>query len=384
MGKRIGVVFAGLMLSIGTGHAQAPAIDAAKVLVSPEVHPDRSITFRYRAPNAREVALTGKLAGGTNHQILMTKGNDGVWTVTVGPVPPEIYGYRFDVDGVAETDPSNPAMQMAYGSCQVEVPVSGGDGLAFYDAKQVPHGAVRIETYYSTTIKANRQLWMYTPPGYDASKDRYPVLYLLHGGGNEESSWTNSGRENYILDNLIADGKAVPMIIVTPLGYARSGLNLGPTDAVGRGPSGTEQTTLIQNDLLKDVMPYIEKNFRTVNDPDHRAIGGLSMGAAQSIAIGFTHLDMFHSIVLMSNGVENADHTYPDFFNNSAATNKALKFFWLGVGGDDPLVGDRVRALEATLKAKGIDHEYWVLPGAVHEWIVWRTGLYTTAPKLFR
>ena len=386
MSKRNIEVMAGLILATFTAAAQVPANGApeAPALVSPEVHPDRTVTFRYRAPEAREVALTGKLAGGTNHQILLSKGSNGVWSVTVGPVAPEIYGYRFDVDGVSVTDPSNPAMQMAYGNCQVEVPDSGGDGLAFYDAKQVPHGTVRIETYYSTAIKATRQLWMYTPPGYDASKDRYPVLYLLHGGGNEGGSWVNSGRENYILDNLIADGKAVPMIIVTPLGYARPGLNLGPTNGAARGPSGAEQTSLIQQDLLNDVMPFVEKNFRTLNDPDHRAIGGLSMGAAQSIAVGFTHLNLFHNIVLMSNGVENADQVYPDFFANSAATNKTLKFLWLGVGSEDPLVGDRVRALEATFKAKGIQHDYWVLPGAVHEWIVWRTGLYTAAPKLFR
>jgi len=384
MSKRTVMFLAVLAFLAFTSQAQAPAnAAAASILVSPEIHPDRTITFRYRAPDAKEVSLTGKLAG-TGKKIPLTKGSDGVWTVTVGPVAPEIYGYRFDVDGVSENDPSNPAMQMAYGNCQVEVPVASGDGLAFYDAKQVPHGTVRIETYYSTSIKATRDLWMYTPPGYDASNDRYPVLYLLHGGGNEESSWMRSGRENYIMDNLIADGKAKPMIIATPLGYARPGLNMGPETGIGRGPSGNEQTSLIQQDLLSDVMPFVEKNFRTLNDPDHRAIGGLSMGAAQSIAIGFMHLNLFHNIILMSNGVEKADQTYPDFFNNPAATNKTLKVFWLGVGSEDPLVGERVRALEATLKAKGINHDYFVVPGAVHEWLVWRTGLYETAPKLWR
>jgi enterochelin esterase-like enzyme len=384
MSKRIGAILAALIFLAFTGQAQAPANGRGntKILVSPEVHSDRTVTFRLSAPDAKEVALTGKLAG-TNKQIPLTKGSDGVWSVTVGPVAPEIYGYRFDVDGVSQTDPSNPSMQMAYGNCQVEVPVAG-DGLAFYDAKQVPHGSVRIETYYSTAIKASRDLWMYTPPGYDSSKDRYPVLYLLHGGGNEESSWMRSGRDNYIMDNLIAEGKAKPMIIVTPLGYARPGLNLAPETGVGRGPSGTEQTALFQQDLLNDVMPYVEKNFRTLNDPDHRAIGGLSMGGGETIAIGFTHTNLFHSIVILSSGAENADQTYPDFFGNPAATNKTIKFMFLGVGSEDPVAGAHAKQLEATLVAKGITHDYWVLPGAVHEWIVWRTGLYTAAPKLWR
>jgi enterochelin esterase-like enzyme len=383
MTKRIGAILAGLIFLAVIGYAQAPANRGANepALVSPDVHPDRTITFRLRAPDAKAVALTGKLAG-TNKQIPLTKGSDGVWSVTVGPVVPEIYGYRFDVDGVSQTDPSNPAMQMAYGNCQVEVPA--GDGLAFYDAKQVPHGAMRIETYYSTSIKATRDLWMYTPPGYDSSKDKYPVLYLLHGGGNEESSWMRSGRDNYIMDNLIVEGKAKPMIIVTPLGYARPGLNMGPENGAGRGPIGKEQTALFQQDLLNDVMPYVEKNFRTLNDADHRAIGGLSMGGGQTIAIGFTHTNLFHSIVILSSGAENADQTYPEFFANPAATNKTLKYMFLGVGSEDPVAGAHAKLLEATLTAKGINHDYWVLPGAVHEWIVWRTGLYQAAPKLWR
>ena len=183
----------------------------------------------------------------------------------------------------------------------------------------------------------------------------------------------------------MAEGKSKRMIIVTPYGYMRQGVNLGPEDPHAQIPmSSAEQTELFSKDLLTDVMPFVEKNFRTLNDADHRAIGGLSMGAAQSIAVGFKHTELFHSFVLLSNGVEDADKLYPSFFANPAATNKDIKFFFLGVGSNDPLVKTRVVALNETLNAKGIHHEYWELPGAVHEWIVWRNGLDLAAPKLFK
>jgi enterochelin esterase-like enzyme len=415
MGSRIS--FCILLLSLMTFgiHAQAPVAPPAgrgggrgPGVVSPQVNPDHTITLRFRAPDAREIIVIGEIDG-KDHT--MTKGDDGVWTATIGPLAPDVYNYQFRVDGIVAMDPQNPSVKLGFGAFPpaslVEVP---GDGLIFDDAKPVPHGTVRVETYNSKTIGSPRTLWIYTPPGYDESKQRYPVFYLLHGAGNIDSSWMLTGRANYIMDNLIAEGKAKPMILVNPLGYARQGVGLGPESATdqqamgGRGPApaapgtgptagrgaagvlggGGQQNSPFANDLLNDVIPYVEGKFRTLKDPDHRAIGGLSMGGGQTIAVGFTHTNLFHYIVVMSAGSQNADQTYPDFFANPAATNKTLKLLWLGVGSDDPLAGAGAKSLDATLTAKGITHTYWLLPGARHEWVVWRHALDEVAPKLFR
>jgi enterochelin esterase-like enzyme len=410
---RRSVVCTLLLFSITLGaHAQAPAATRGggrgPTVVSPIVNPDRTITLNFRAPDAKEVVAIGELDG-KDHP--MTKSDSGVWTVTIGPLAPDVYNYQFRVDGIVAMDPQNPSVKLGFGAFPpaslVEVP---GDGLIFDDAKPVPHGTVRMETYDSKSIGAPRTLWIYTPPGYDQGKQRYPVFYLLHGAGNIDSSWILTGRANYIVDNLIAEGKAKPMIIVNPLGYAREGVGLGPERAAdqqpngGRGPApgtpssgatagrgtanvlggGGQQNSLFANDLLSDVIPYVEAKFRTLKDPDHRAIGGLSMGGGQTIAVGFTHTNLFHYIVVMSAGAQNADQTYPDFFANPPATNKTLKLLWLGVGSDDPLAGSGAKALDATLSAKGITHTYWLLPGARHEWVVWRHALDEVAPQLFR
>ena len=406
--RSIGFSFAVLTLlcvcSIGKAQAPAGGFGGGRgpAVVSPQVNADHTITLRFRAPNAKDVVVIGELDG-KEHP--MTKGDDGVWTATIGPLAADIYNYQFRADGVVAMDPQNPSVKLGFGAFPpaslVEVP---GDGLVFDDVKPVPHGTVRIETYNSASIGAPRTLWIYTPPGYDQGKERYPVFYLLHGAGNIDSSWMLTGRANYIMDNLIAEGKAKPMIIVNPLGYARQGVGLGPESAAdqqangGRGPApaagapaagrggagGGQQNSAFAKDLLDDVIPYVEKTFRTYKDADHRALGGLSMGGGQTIAIGFTHTDLFHSIVVMSAGAQNADQTYPDFFANASATNKTLKLLWVGVGSDDPLAGSGAKALDATLTSKGITHTYWLLPGARHEWVVWRHALYEVAPKMFR
>ena len=356
----------------GGGGGRGPA------LVSPEVNPDHSITLRFRAPNAKEVVAIGEIDG-KDHP--MTKDAAGVWSVTIGPLAPDIYNYQFRVDGIVAMDPQNPQVKLGFGSFPpaslVEVP---GDGLVFDDVKAVPHGTVRLETYDSKTIGAPRSLWIYTPPGYDKGNQKYPVFYLLHGAGNIDSSWILTGRENIIMDNLIADGKAKPMIIVNPLGYVQQGVGLGPVKAAG---VGAPQGNAFGYDLINDVIPYVEKNFRTLKDADHRALGGLSMGGGQTISVGFPHTDLFHYLIIMSMGTQNADTTYPGFFANPAATNKTLKLLWLGVGKDDNLVGPQAKALEATLVAKGIKHVYSVSEGR-HEWVVWRHALNEVAPLMFR
>jgi enterochelin esterase family protein len=359
------------------GRGRGPAI------VSPQVNPDRTITLRFRAPNAKEVVVIGEIDG-KNHP--MTKDANGVWTATIGPLAPDVYNYQFNVDGVIAMDPQNPSVKLGFGAFPpanlVEVP---GDGAVFDDVKPVPHGTVRFEIYDSKTIGAPRTLWIYTPPGYDKGNQKYPVFYLLHGSGNTDSSWVLTGRENIIMDNLIAEGKAKPMIIVNPLGYVEQGVGLGPVRAAdanaasGRGG----QANAFGDDLIHDVIPYVEKNYRVLKDADHRALGGLSMGGGQTISVGFPHLDLFHTLIIMSMGAQNADKTYPEFFANPAETNKKLKLLWLGIGKDDNLVGPLEKALEATLVAKGIRHVHSVSEGR-HEWVVWRHALYEVAPQMFR
>jgi enterochelin esterase-like enzyme len=362
----------------GRGGARPPAV------VSPQVNADKTMTLRFRAPNAKEVSVIGELDGKPHP---MTKGDDGVWTATIGPLAPDVYNYQFNVDGVVAMDPVNPSVKLGFGAFPpanlVEIP---GDGLQFYDAKPVPHGTVRFETYESKTVSGPRTLWIYTPPGYDKGTTRLPVFYLLHGSGNIDSSWILTGRANLIMDNLIAEGKTKPMIIVNPLGYARQGVGLGPEAAAAAAPAGPGGATgggAFGKDLLEDVIPYVEKTFRTLPGADNRALGGLSMGGGQTAAIGFSHPDLFHYIVIMSAGSANAAETYPDFFNNAAATNKKIKLLWMGVGKDDTLVGAGAKALDESLTAKGITHTFRLTEGR-HEWVVWRHHLNEVAPLLFR
>lgn len=388
--RRVGgavLIFTALTL---IGYAQAPATPPGGrgggrgALVSPQVNPDKTITLRFRAPNAKEVSVIGELDGKPHP---MTRGDDGVWTATIGPLSHDVYNYQFNVDGIVAMDPANPSVKLGFGAFPpaslVEVP---GNGLEFDDAKPVPHGTIRIETYNSKAVGAPRTLWIYTPPGYDRGNTRYPVFYLLHGSGNIDSSWMLTGRANYIMDNLIAEGKAKPMIIVNPLGYARQGVGLGPEPPAATpaaGPGGAVGGGLFGKDLVEDVVPFVEKTFRTLPGADNRALGGLSMGGGQTAAIGFSHPELFHSLIIMSAGSNNADTTYPDFFKDAAATNTQIKLLWMGVGKDDTLVGPGAKALDAVLTDKGIKHTFAVGEGR-HEWVVWRHHLNEVAPLLFR
>jgi enterochelin esterase family protein len=274
------------------GRGGAPAV------VSPEVHPDGRITLRYRAPNATQVTASGELDGKPHP---MTKGDDGVWSVTVGPLQPDIYTYSFNVDGVIALDPRNANTKFGYGNFGavsiVQVP---GNGPQFYDVKDVPHGEVRIRPYVSKTLGVGRTAWVYTPPGYDQGSD-YPVMYLLHGAGDIESGWTMIGRANNILDNAIAEGRATPMVVVMPLGYATQSFWAGParasTATASGGPGGL---SLPAQDLLNDVMPMIERDYKVSRSADKRAIAGLSMGGGQTINVAFNRPELFTYVVAMS------------------------------------------------------------------------------------
>jgi enterochelin esterase family protein len=361
----------------GRGGGRGPAI------VSPEVGADRTVTFRFAAPNASQVVVNDDTEGKPHP---MTKDANGVWTATVGPVRPDIYTYSFTADGIVALDPRNTNIKMGYGNFGpvnvVEVP---GDGPQFYDVKPVPHGEVRILPYESKTLGLSREMWVYTPPDYEKGKN-YPVLYLFHGAGDIESGWVLIGRANNILDNLIADGKAKPMVIVMPLGHTIQSFYAGPSKSAPIVPAAPGATpaplTPFAKDLLDDVIPIVERTYKVSNRPDDRAIGGLSIGGGQTINIGFTRPELFRYIVILSAGSQNADQAYPGFFKDVTAINKQLKLLWVSAGKDDT-AGPAAKALDATLSAKGVNHKYVVTEGR-HEWTVWRHNLNEFAPLLFR
>ncbi len=411
--KRAALSFVIAVAAAAIGSAQAPATPPAGQapapgrgggggrgvqVVSPQVNPDKTVTIRFRAPNAKTVELIGEIEGKPAYP--MTKDDaTGVWSVTIGPLPHDVYNYQFRVDavggqgGVIAMDPQNPWVKIGFGgfpsASQFEIP---GNGLEFDDAKDVPHGTVRLETYDSKTIGAPRTLWIYTPPGYEKSTAKLPVFYLLHGSGNIDSSWILTGRANYIMDNLIAEGKAKPMIIVNPLGYARAGVGTVPDRAqdapsTGRGAPpapgspAAQPGGLFGQDLLTDVIPYVEKNYRTLPGADNRALGGLSMGGGQTVQVGFTHPDTFHYLVVMSAGSQaNPEAAYPEFFNGGY---KKLKLLWMGIGKDDNLVGASAKILDEALTKANITHTFQVGEGR-HEWMVWRHHLRDVAPLLFQ
>ena len=367
---------------------------------SPEVGADRSVTLRLYAPNAKSVTANGELDGKPHP---LTKADNGVWSVTIGPLTPDIYTYAFNVDGVTVLDPRNANIKYGYGAfgavSVVQVP---GDGPQFYDVKRVPHGKVSIVPYVSKTLGVSRTVWVYTPPGYDRGKD-FPVLYLLHGAGDIESGWTMIGRANNILDNAIAENKAKPMVVVMPLGHGIQSFWAGPAKSVhdpaasamasatlddiitamlaGDGKGGLGPVT---KDIIEDVLPMIERDFKVSKRPDDRAIAGLSMGGGHSINIAFSRPEMFRYVVLMSPAANaRVESVYASRLKDSAALNKQFKLLWLGVGKDDGLTGPGDRAFAEMLTKHGIKHEFKLTEGR-HEWTVWRHYLNDVAPLLFK
>jgi enterochelin esterase-like enzyme len=389
---RLGFAFA---LIASAAAAQPPAAPPAgpgrggrgPSVISPEVGADRTLTLRYLAPNATQVTANGELDGKPHP---MTKGADGIWTVTVGPLAPDIYTYAFTVDGVVALDPRNVNTKYGYGNfgavSVVEVP---GDGPQFYDAKAVPHGEVRIRPYSSKTLGLTRTVWVYTPPNYDKGSN-FPVVYLLHGAGDIESGWTMIGRANNILDNLIAEGKAKPMVVVMPLGHAIQSFWTGPAKSAAAAPGGQAPApgpaalSPFAKDLLDDVMPMIESTYKVSKKADDRAIAGLSMGGGQTMNIAFNRPELFRYVVMMSPAAPRTpEQAYPAAFKDPSTLNKQFKLFWMAVGKDDTLTGPGDRDLTKAFEQAGIKHEFKLTEGR-HEWTVWRHHLQEVAPLLFK
>ncbi len=341
--------------------AAAAAQRGPAPLPSPEVKPDRTVVFRLSAPKASAVQVRGEWGPPQ----AMTKDDNGVWSATVGPLEPDQYSYTFNVDGATVVDPRNTRLKIGRGSMSnlVEVP-----GNAAQDLKPVPHGTLHTHRYESKALDGkSRRLTIYTPPGYETAGDqRYPVLYLLHGSGDDERGWTDVGLAHRILDNRIADGKAVPMLVVMPDGHAADGFG--------------NNTQAFEADLLKDILPLVQKTYRVKPEAASRALVGLSMGGAQSWAIGMGHLDTFAYVCPFSMGGGNATAILAKI--DPAEANKRLKLLWVGCGRQDRLFAGSERLCEE-LKAKEIQHVWRPSEGA-HTWRVWRTYLAEVTPLLFR
>ncbi len=394
----------------GRGGFGGPAIK------SPEVSADGKLTVRLRAPNAKEVFLTGAGA-----RLALTKDDRGIWTGTTDTLKPDVYMYQFSVDGMTINDPSNPNLATSFGTGGRSVVTVPG-AVAWSPVAGVAKGAVTRFSYHSDVANDDRDFYVYTPAGYDPKrKDAYPVLYLLHGLGDDAQSWLTQGNANVILDNLIAQGKAKPMIMVNPLGYGHAGGGQGAPDMIVH----------FADQLLNEVMPRVEKEFNVAKDRDHRAIAGLSMGGAEATYTGLNHLDKFAYIGSFSGAYvmwpgANAARGGPgapgapgasggigaggrgagggsggrggrgggpqptvspaiieqNFGTLSSKINPQVKLLWIVVGTADSLIGVN-RQFKDWLKAKDIRFTESEVPDMAHVWPLWRQNLTDLAPMLF-
>lgn len=375
----------------GRGGRGGPAV------VSPQIEADRRVTFRVLAPNATTVTvggdINGSLApdpdapppqappsgppagrGGAPPAVTMIKGENGIWSgTTVRPVRPGAWRYTFNVDGVTVVDSRNVSVTTSQSQVQSLLVVPGD----FSETRDVPHGTVGAVRYVAKSLNnARREMYVYTPPGYEKGANRYPVLYLIHGGGDTALSWSTVGRANNILDNLLADKKAVPMIVVMPSGWTPSGGQVMTSDAT-KDPFNDE--------LMKDIIPFVDANYRTMSNPDHRALSGLSMGGIQTLNIGLHNLGTFRYVAVMSSGwTTEQDREF--FYKTEAARipkyNAALKLFWWGWGETDIARANGLAVIEK-FKSQGVRIETRESPGG-HTWDNWRLYLFEVAPKLFR
>ena len=335
----------------------------AQRLVSPQVSADRHITFRVRAPKAAQVEL---LFGAWEPKPqAMEKNAEGVWSLTIGPVQPDLYTYAFLVDGMRTLDMLNPLVKAGGGldASSVDVP---GTPARFDEEQNVPRGAIHVQTYFSSVFQALRRAYIYVPPQYASEPARrFPVLVLRHGGGDTEANWSVDGRAGVISDNLLAQQKTAPMIIV---------MTNGNTDGSWAGGSSAEGIEKLGKELFTDVLPFVEKNYRTLAGRENRAIVGLSMGGGQSFTIGLKNMDRFAYVGEFSSGLI-SDVTFditkhlPGFIENPSVANSKLKLLYLSCGTDDPRINGQ-RNLTDLLKAHQIRYQYADTPGG-HEWKVW-------------
>ena len=362
----------------------APSATPNDTLRSPEVEQDNRVTFRLYAPDAHEVKLhaegleatpeiTPEQLSKTSAGFPMTRAQNGVWSVTIGPIQPGTYRYSFGVDGVSTTDPRNPVASETLTSVRSMYEVPGAQWEEYLP--NVPHGSI-ASVWYPSALNGLRRMHVYTPPGYERSSQSYPVLYLLHGGGDSDDSWPSVGRAGAILDNLIAEHKALPMIVVMPAGHIsrefqlRSGMNTMGHDEFNR-------------DMTASIVPYVDKNFRTIADREHRGLAGLSMGGLQTLTLSLTSSNLFSYVGVFSSGWFS---TMRDMAERDLATYKAkgkpFNLYWVGVGRYDIANANSAGTVEL-LKRDGvavITHD----SGGFHAWNSWRDYLRIFAQRLFQ
>lgn len=382
--------------------AQQPASAGAAVpaagrgatarVTSPEVLPDNRVTFRLLAPKAAEVLVNGDWPGGRGMR--MTKDAAGVWSVTTETLSPEIWSYTFSVDGVTMLDPGN-YHAMRDGARYLNPVLISGERSALYRTQKVPHGTVSAVWYPSPVLKAERRLLIYTPPGYEGATAKYPTMYLFHGGSADEEAWNMLGVFNVIMDNLIAQRKAKPMIVVLPNAYWNEAavLDAGKVRSLPSLPpaGGGQNYDQAEEDIVNGIVPFVEKRFRALSGRENRAITGLSMGGGIAINVGLKRLDVFASVGEFSSGMFGGVGGYaaydiekisPGFLKESAATNKKLKLLYFSCGTEDPRMPFQNKAAD-DLRSHGVKLTFQGFPGA-HEWRVWRNSLADFAPLLFR
>ena len=383
----------GLALSLsGLGIAQTPPAGAGRgggrgrqdTLVSPEVHADRSVTFRVRAPQASEVTLTGDwmatpeaATGGT---IKMTKDETGVWSLTSSPLEATLHLYFFTVDGMNIADPVNPRIKLRTrtSASLVEVP---GDPPPVWEMQNVPHGSVDWNWQHSAVYNDTHEFLVYLPPGYEKGNTRYPVLYLVHGAGDTAVGWTMAGGANVILDNLIAQKKAVPMIVVMPY---NGGTPATPPPASAGNAGRGGGNSAFEEYMMKELMPFIDAKYRTASGRKNRAMAGLSAGGAATYNVGLKHLEVFSQFGLFSAAGGGSDFAtrYPQLAADPKGTNAKIDVFWIGCGQQDPL-DKSAKDLDAALTKLQIKHTFVDREGG-HVWPVWRWALSQFAPLLFK
>jgi enterochelin esterase-like enzyme len=359
---------------------------------SPEVTPDHHIIFRVFAPKAQAVRLSSTDVFGLEPKGEMSKAENGVWELTIGPIDPGAYRYNFNVDGVAVMDPRSASVSESNGNAWSMVYVPGAD---FMETKDVPHGAVASVTYYSKSLGKFRRMHVYTPPGYEIGSQKYPIFYLLHGAGDSDDSWTSVGRAGFIIDNLIAAKKAKPMVIVMPAGHTGP-FNLAPP--ASGAPRSLDFNDDFVKDFVGDIMPYAETHYRVLRDRQHRAIAGLSMGGTHTLNIATPHPDQFAYVGVFSSGIIGiiplnagpaaAPAAGPSWEQqhlaelDNAAGKKDWKLFWFSTGKDDFLL-NTTKATVELFKKHGYSPTFQESAGA-HTWTNWREYLNEFAPQLFQ
>jgi enterochelin esterase family protein len=354
---------------------------------STEVQPDGRVVFRIFAPKADEVTLSGDwIPQGLGTGGRLEKDEQGVWSIAVGPLPADLYSYTFNVDGVKTADPRNPLIKQGIRGIDNMFWLPG-DAAAFEDNQQVPHGEIRQVWYASQTLGMQRRMHVYTPPGYDLAQ-RYPVLYLLHGGGDEDSGWSTIGRAGLILDNLLAAGKARPMLIVMPNGSLPPPTPRSESESATTGDLGArraESQNRFTDELIHDIVPTVEKSFSVRAEPIGRAIAGLSMGGGQTLRVLVGHFDQFAYAAIWSAGVRNDtaewEQQNEQFLKAADRVNQSMRRIEIVVGDQDFALNGS-KSLAELFTRHGIRHELQITPGG-HTWINWRRYLHELAPKLF-